>query len=160
MAASKGNIEMFKILADHTIPIKPIYDTYECITAAIQGMHPDMAVYLLEMNNYKFNVNRYHRYKSIIPFSINGSLSKHSQSDLIKLARLFVDIVNNNKNDGITMDKLFKNYFINLLMSSQDIESIKYANGHFTRLKMYYQYYDEEANHFGRLAQLSTKQSR
>ncbi|EGG19124.1 hypothetical protein DFA_02371 [Cavenderia fasciculata] len=123
MAASKGNIEMFKILVNNTVPIKISYDMNECITLAIQGMHPDMALYLLEKINYKLKVTE--------PFTLNDGLCKHNQSDLIKLARLFVDIVNKNKQYGFTMDKVFRHYFHKLLIPTRDIDTIKYAQCHY-----------------------------
>ncbi|EGG19052.1 hypothetical protein DFA_02296 [Cavenderia fasciculata] len=121
MAASKGNIEIFKILADNTVPIKPSFDMNECIQVAIQGMHLDMATYLLEMNDYKFKVT------SI--FSIKGALFKYSQSDLIKLARIFIDIVKNN--ERVTMEKLCRQYFYKLLLATRDIETVKYAHANY-----------------------------
>ncbi|EGG19132.1 hypothetical protein DFA_02379 [Cavenderia fasciculata] len=124
MAASKGNIEIFKILVDNTVPIKIQYDMNECIRVAIQGMHPDMARYLLEMNHFKFN-------RRTQPFSLKGGLFKHSQSDLIKLARLFVDIVDKNK-ESIEMYEVFKLYFYNLLLPTRDIDTVKYGSHQYT----------------------------
>ncbi|EGG19121.1 hypothetical protein DFA_02368 [Cavenderia fasciculata] len=107
MAASKGNLEIFKIL----------------FTAAIKGIHPDMALHLLEMNHYQFNVTK--------PIFLGDGLSKLNQSDLIKFARLFVDIVN--ENDGISMNNIFifNSYFDTLLWPTVDMDTIIYADGHF-----------------------------
>ncbi|EGG19134.1 hypothetical protein DFA_02381 [Cavenderia fasciculata] len=118
MAASRGNLEMFKVLVGNTFPVKMTFDMDECIQAALQGSCYDMALYLLQKNSYKF--------KTVNQFQ--ATIDHRTRASFSRIARLFVDICN--KSRGSVMSKLYSNFF-SALLQAQDIELVKYASGHY-----------------------------
>ncbi|EGG19092.1 hypothetical protein DFA_02338 [Cavenderia fasciculata] len=115
MAASKGNLKMFKILVDNTVPTNIIYDIPECIRIAMEGMHSELSLYLLEKINFKMGES------PIVSIQPNHIIE--NREDFIKMVRIFITIAERNRG-RIKLD-LFPH-----LLHLQDIKLLREAHGY------------------------------